>query len=114
MKIVFVTHIHGDHQLGLLRLLAERDKVTEEGDKIYLVIPPPLLHWVNLFIDETLTYKHNVVIVNSSDLNPESVMYYQHHFTKLKELDGKPLSNSCERLDFDESERKISDFQPSS
>lgn len=24
-KIVFITHIHGDHQLGILKLMQERD-----------------------------------------------------------------------------------------
>lgn len=26
-RIVFITHIHGDHQLGILKILSERDKL---------------------------------------------------------------------------------------
>lgn len=46
-KVVFLTHIHGDHQLGILKILTERDRlITEETKKfgkIYAVIPTPLI-----------------------------------------------------------------------
>lgn len=29
-RIVFITHIHGDHQLGILKLMSERDKLLAE------------------------------------------------------------------------------------
>ena len=26
-RIVFITHIHGDHQLGILKIMSERDNI---------------------------------------------------------------------------------------
>jgi ribonuclease Z len=45
-KVVFITHMHGDHQLGILKILHERDNLineeTKKFGKIYAVIPSPL------------------------------------------------------------------------
>jgi ribonuclease Z len=27
LRVVFITHIHGDHQLGIIKILAERDRL---------------------------------------------------------------------------------------
>ena len=50
-RIVFITHIHGDHQLGILKILSERDKLftnSEEAvdQKIFVVTPLPMLEWM--------------------------------------------------------------------
>jgi ribonuclease BN (tRNA processing enzyme) len=46
LKCIFVTHIHGDHQLGTIRLMQERDKLVDPDshpeDKLYIVCPSPL------------------------------------------------------------------------
>jgi ribonuclease Z len=35
MRIVFITHIHGDHQLGIIKIMAERDKLVD----LYGILP---------------------------------------------------------------------------
>ena len=32
-RAVFITHIHGDHQLGILKFMYERDKLLQELPK---------------------------------------------------------------------------------
>jgi ribonuclease Z len=29
LRVVFITHIHGDHQLGIIKIMAERDKLID-------------------------------------------------------------------------------------
>ena len=50
-RIVFITHIHGDHQLGILKILSERDKLFSNSEeaveqKIFVVTPLPMLEWM--------------------------------------------------------------------
>jgi len=39
---VFITHIHGDHQLGVLKFLCERDKLLKERYSTKLMTPNAL------------------------------------------------------------------------
>ena len=47
-KFVFLTHIHGDHQLGILKILVERDDLLEDRDEnvLYVVTPAPMIEWM--------------------------------------------------------------------
>ena len=48
-RVVFITHIHGDHQLGILKILHERDQLNPE-DTMYVVTPSPMMEWMQLFV----------------------------------------------------------------
>ena len=57
-KFVFITHIHGDHHLGVLKILSERDKLLSKEDiryknKIYVCTPTILVEWLALFIKDS-------------------------------------------------------------
>ena len=75
LKVIFITHIHGDHQLGVLKLLSERDSLDPE-DKVFVVTPSPMMEWMKLFCKDSLTYKNKVELIDSSTLNPEKNYYY--------------------------------------
>ena len=53
IRVVFITHIHGDHQLGILKILYERDKL-KGADKLYVVTPSPMMEWMSLFVSDSL------------------------------------------------------------
>jgi len=54
MRVIFITHIHGDHQLGVLKMMLERDKLLPKHDpevddsdlKLYVVTPTPMMKWM--------------------------------------------------------------------
>ena len=51
-RVVYITHLHGDHSLGLLRFLEERDKVMKklpvgERTKIFVLVPDCMMCYVD-------------------------------------------------------------------
>ena len=69
---MFITHIHGDHQLGILKLLAERDKlVNKDSSVLYVVTPSPMMEWMQEFVLCHMQNTDKVVLVPSKHLNPE-------------------------------------------
>ena len=73
---MFITHIHGDHQLGVLKILSEREKAGAT-DSIYVITPSPMLEWMQLFVTDSLTNPELVHLIPSHTLNPESSYFYQ-------------------------------------
>ena len=96
-RVVYITHLHGDHSLGLLRILEERDLINAqlpeaERTKIFVIVPECLLVWVKLHLKSFACPELNVVIQNHM-LNPEKYYYYQHvnkKFNRVNELSDKP------------------------
>ena len=81
-NFVFITHIHGDHQLGILKIMYERDQLLDdydENDKLYVITPTLMLTWVQEFVQDSLKRPEMVVLIPSCDLNPEGAYYYQNN-----------------------------------
>jgi hypothetical protein len=64
-QFVFITHLHGDHQHGILKILQERDSLFDESmmnqdyindNKIYVVLPSPMMKWMQLFVSDSLKH----------------------------------------------------------
>ena len=53
------------------------DKKSRDFGKIYVVVPTPLYHYIEVFIEESIKHKDLIVLVPSIDLNPEPYYYYQ-------------------------------------
>lgn len=79
LRVAFITHIHGDHQLGIFKIMVERDKLLDGIDpsnKLYIVTPTTMMDYMIEIRDSTLKYPEMVVLVPSNDLNPEPSLYY--------------------------------------
>lgn len=88
LRVVFITHIHGDHQLGIIKIMAERDKLIDQAlingaslsslknDKLYIVTPSIMKDYLETVRLQALKYPEMIVLVNSHELNPEVDIYY--------------------------------------
>lgn len=76
LRVIFITHKHGDHHLGIMQLLSERNKVTEQegngGSKepVYLVIPLNMAAWIHHYEKEIENL--NCKIVFSQHINSKA------------------------------------------
>jgi len=53
MRAVFITHIHGDHQLGVIKIMLERDRLVDAqgpsrdpNNKLFVVAPSIMLDYL--------------------------------------------------------------------
>lgn len=47
LKMIYISHLHADHHLGLLNLLSRRRKLT--SDKVFLVAPHQITTWLSFY-----------------------------------------------------------------
>ena len=92
-KLAFITHIHGDHQLGILKILSERDKlVNADSNPIYVITPSPMMDWMEEFVRNHLVHKNKVILIPSKYLNPEQCYYYQTYAdNKYRDVESSEL-----------------------
>lgn len=75
-RVIYITHKHADHHLGLSKWLWERDLLDCESS-VYVVIPPQLNEWAAFFMKSAKLRKPDLIkFVSTCDLNPESHHYY--------------------------------------
>jgi ribonuclease BN (tRNA processing enzyme) len=98
MKIIYITHKHGDHQLGLIKVLLEIDrlkkirkcdlKLNSFDDIVYILAPKTIIKWIKNMIYYDLTYLEHFIIIDISELNPNVGMVYEKFIQKENELEG--------------------------
>ncbi|CDW79345.1 zinc phosphodiesterase elac [Stylonychia lemnae] len=129
LRVIFITHIHGDHQLGVLKIMAERDKLfnmAEPGNELYVVTPQPMWDYMTDYINSALRYPTMVKLVKISDLNPEPQLYYdnespqynpkQPHIKEGSQLFKRKYSKTsvilCPVRSYEEVNQMIENHQP--
>ena len=46
MKAIFVSHLHGDHQLGVFTVIRHWLQITDENAKLFIIAPRPSYTWI--------------------------------------------------------------------
>mmetsp|Transcript_29504 Transcript_29504/g.21956 ORF Transcript_29504/g.21956 Transcript_29504/m.21956 type:complete len:155 (+) Transcript_29504:78-542(+) len=88
LRVVYITHLHGDHQLGVVKILIERDRLLVKEDpsnKLYLIAPIPLLDWLTSFKQQFLRFPDMVEIIPSNILNPEKEQFYKNDMVESED-----------------------------
>lgn len=48
LRVIYISHMHADHHLGLVRILLERQRVLAATDEPTVVVGPPALRsWLD-------------------------------------------------------------------
>ncbi len=77
IKLIYITHAHADHQIGVCRVLAEIERAWEGHDyTVYLVYPFIMKPYVSELSYQWLRKPENVKTVHSHLLNPEGSHYF--------------------------------------
>jgi ribonuclease Z len=85
IKIIYITHKHGDHMLGTLKVLSEIDKLKEQNNidpndqqyVVYIIAPKNIAKWLQVSIDRDLKYSKHIIIINCDEINPDERKIYE-------------------------------------
>ena len=54
-KVIFVTHCHSDHVLGIMEFISQRNKAMTDqniSNKLFLVIPANVIPWFHYYCQQ--------------------------------------------------------------
>ncbi|XP_036147480.1 ribonuclease Z, mitochondrial isoform X2 [Monomorium pharaonis] len=78
IKAVYVSHMHADHHMGLIGLLKERRKITE--DPLYIFAPGQLYPWLQMYNECFEPILHQITLIpnNEFSMNTHNPMEYKY------------------------------------
>ncbi|KAK0175588.1 hypothetical protein PV327_009328 [Microctonus hyperodae] len=82
IKAVYVSHLHADHHLGLLGVLQERQRITNEP--IFLLAPNKIEFWLRLYNKKFERIATNYILVPNHCLNYNSRKIANFAYNELK------------------------------
>lgn len=91
MKIIFLTHKHGDHMLGTLKVIYEiekikkdKQKISLDDDRIYIIAPKTVTKWIkkNIDLEPDFSLKDLFIFVDNREINPNLTSFYSQFAIK--------------------------------
>ena len=79
LKLIFISHKHGDHVLGLVKLLNEIDVLLNDNynnDYMFVIVPVTVINFVKHSIQNELIHKDYFKLFNSETFNPNTDLIY--------------------------------------
>ena len=94
MRLIAISHKHGDHMLGLMKLLKELDKllIQEEKEKniiiddklyIYVIVPRTIIDFIKNSIEYDITTKDYFKVYDCNTFNVNEVQYYKKNLLQM-------------------------------
>ncbi|KAJ3322396.1 Zinc phosphodiesterase ELAC protein 2 [Boothiomyces sp. JEL0866] len=65
LKLVFISHMHADHHLGLFEILLYRKQITNE--KLYIVGPYPMFDWIKDYSEIEDIGMESLIFIDSKE-----------------------------------------------
>ena len=92
IKLIAISHKHGDHMLGLIKLLKEIDRLIitkknqnlyfNESNYIYVVVPRTIIDFVNSSINMDIISKNYFKVFDCNVFNVNEKLNYQNYLIK--------------------------------
>lgn len=64
-QAVYISHLHADHHIGLVGLLKEREKITQ--DPLYLFAPQYIAAWLQLYHRRFESILHQMTLISNNE-----------------------------------------------
>ena len=80
LSLISISHKHGDHMLGLLKIIYEIDNLLNnvtENDFMYIIVPNTIYQFICHSIDLDITHKSYFKVFECDAFNPNEVKLYQ-------------------------------------
>ena len=119
IRLIAISHKHGDHMLGLIKILKELDKllikeniIIDEKSYIYIIVPSTIIEFVKNSIELDIITKNYFKVYDCNIFNVNEIEYYKKNL-----LQNNPNENFVDipRLspskDFQNLNGKIENFR---
>ena len=112
INLISISHKHGDHMLGLIKLLKEIDILInddiENKNCIYIIVPKTIIEFVINSINLDLIHKKYFKVFESNNFNPNKIQIYQNFL--LQDNPHENFKDIEKEKDYNTIKKKIINF----
>ena len=112
IKLISISHKHGDHMLGLIKLLKEIDILInddiENKNCIYIIVPKTIIEFVINSINLDLIHKKYFKVFESNNFNPSKIQIYQNYL--IQDNPHENFKDIEKEKDYNTIKKKIINF----